>query len=104
MKIDLDAMIEMVGTQGRYHYILIILMSIMAITSATILYSSSFLYADPDFTCTNAEGKDYSCKEDIFCAMYPGEREKGIDYHYHSWVEKYDLICENGSTRNLYKQ
>ena len=70
MEIDLDSLINMIGTQGRYHYILILLMSIMAITSATILYSSSFLFADPNFTCKDAAGNSYSCKEAVFCKLY----------------------------------
>ena len=98
-------MIDYVGSEHRYQYMLIAQAAIMSIVMSMILYSSSFILADPTFTCKNG----LECTEIIYCAENPGVThlnypEGSIDWKYNSWSKQYDLICANQSSRGFYKQ
>lgn len=102
LDIDMDNLIEFIGTEGKYQYSLIILVSIMSIVMSMVQYSTSYVLADPDFKC---DGKD--CSETAFCTMYPNEAdwvEPNIDWKYDSWVKRYLVICGDGGNRDIYRQ
>jgi hypothetical protein len=49
--LDMDQMLEFVGTAGRYQYTIVALASFMSIIMSMILYASSYLLAEPGFKC-----------------------------------------------------
>lgn len=69
------------------------------------LYSATFLQAEPSFTCVNSDASKYSCQESEFCQMYDKNLPQDqIEYNYHSFVQDYGLICDEGYKRSVYKQ
>jgi hypothetical protein len=112
INIDVDKLIEFVGHEGRYQYTIIAIASLLAIMMSMILYSPSFILAEPNFLCQDSEaGKLSPCNESEFCdANWLGYQKNPLDYqnqiiwHYGSWVQEYTLICDFRKSRNTYKQ
>jgi MFS family permease len=92
-ELNIDKMINFVGSEGRYQWTIIILASVMSIMMSTVLYSTSFLLADPDFKCFAPDGLTLeTCKETEFCAKYwdpPTYTKEQIDWNYNSWTKEY---------------
>ena len=88
------------GAEGRYQYFLVFQASLMSMVMSMILYSTSFILADPDFYCGGRNGA--TCSEDQFCAKFPNPTswtENNVDWKYGSWVQEYGVICGDGSHR-----
>ena len=107
-ELNIDKMIHFVGSEGRYQWTIIILASVMSILMSTILYSTSFLLADPDFKCYTPDGLTLeSCKETDFCLRYwdpPTYKEAQIEWNYNSWTKEYQIICDKQGMRAIYRQ
>jgi hypothetical protein len=56
LSLDIDALIDYVGTEGRYQYFLVYIASLMSMVMSMILYSSNFIIVDPDFYCNRLTG------------------------------------------------
>lgn len=115
-ELNVDKMLEYVGHEGRYQYMMIAQASIMSIVMSMTLYASSYLLAGPDFKCFK-DGKFEMCTEERFCELNPN---RGVDYwkawpeqetqgwnsyvnwKYPGWTYKYGLVCDNEGTREAY--
>jgi MFS family permease len=105
LTLDMDQMIDFVGAEGRYQYFIIFQAAVMSISMAMILYSTSFILADPDFFCSGRSRP--SCSENEWCLQFPDPaswNETNIDWKYNSWVKEYGLVCGDSGSRGAYRQ
>lgn len=103
--LDLDDLIQKVGSESVYFKLMMMQFALLVTVMAGISYLTSFLLADPDFTCYDPSGNKTSCSEADFCKKYwPDKYNKNqINWKYTSWVEQNKLICDSGSYRDTYK-
>ena len=105
LTLDMDDMIDFVGAEGRYQYFIIFQAAVMSISMAMILYSTSFILADPDFYCAGPNNP--TCSESDWCLKFPDPSSwnpTNVDWKYNSWVKSYSLVCSKGSLRGSYRQ
>jgi hypothetical protein len=123
--LDVDKMIDFVGSEGKYQYSVIAQASLMAVVMSMILYASSYLLSEPSFECplTGSEIIDKSkCVMDYFCKNFPTENAglpypEGwptkdhqdpnhlgffVDWKYHGWTQDYHLVCDRLQEKNTY--
>lgn len=123
--IDVDQMIDYIGSEGKYQYSVIAQASLMAVVMSMILYASSYLLSEPTFECpvTGTEIIDKSkCVMDYFCTNFPTEYAglpfpKGwptsdnedpdhpgffVDWKYHGWTQDYHLVCDRLGEKKSY--
>jgi hypothetical protein len=68
--LDMDEIIEFVGAEGKYQYMLIGQAALLSIVMSMILYAASYLLASPDFYCGGANIVKSKCTEEIWCCKY----------------------------------
>jgi hypothetical protein len=123
--IDVDQMIDYIGSEGKYQYSVIAQASLMAVVMSMILYASSYLLSDPSYDCSltgsNIIPKS-QCDSDYFCKFFPTDTAglpwpKGwptidnqdperpgffVDWKYHGWTQDYHLVCDRLSEKKTY--
>ena len=67
-ELDMDEIIDFVGAEGKYQYILIAQAALLSIVMSMILYAASFLLASPDFYCGADTIIKSKCTEERWCS------------------------------------
>ena len=66
--LDMDEIIDYVGAEGKYQYILIGQAALLSVVMSMILYAASYLLASPDFYCGAPTVIESKCLEKDWCS------------------------------------
>lgn len=65
--LDMDEIIDFVGAEGKYQYMLIGQAALLSVVMSMILYAASYLLASPDFYCGDTSVVLSKCTESLWC-------------------------------------
>jgi hypothetical protein len=68
--LDMDEIIDFVGAEGKYQYMLIGQAALLSVVMSMILYAASYLLASPDFYCGDSTVVLSKCTEARWCGNY----------------------------------
>jgi hypothetical protein len=68
--LDMDEIIDFVGAEGKYQYMLIGQAALLSVVMSMILYAASYLLASPDFYCGGVNIVKSKCSEEKWCGKY----------------------------------
>lgn len=95
-KVQVHTLLEMVGDEGRYQYILMVILCLYNFVYAFIGFFIGYLYYEPKFLCFDANQQSYECSEQAACSNPYGFN---IDSPIRSLVTEFNLYCDRSSLK-----